>query len=299
MQSERTETGKWKAWCLAARPKTLWAAAVPVFIGGALALDAGPFHSLSFLAALLGALFIQIGTNLANDLFDFLKAADNEDRLGPLRVTQSGMVTPGQMKVATAITFTMAVLAGIYLVYRGGTPIVVIGLVSILLGLLYTGGPLPLGYIGLGDIFVLIFFGPVAVAGTYYVVTLDLNTTVLLAGIPPGMLSTAILTVNNLRDVETDRKCGKKTLAVRWGRTFARYEYMLLTVGSIVFPLLILLIDNGHPWVILSLLTLIFVLPSIRKVMGGLSGPALNDILESTGRTLAIFGILFSIGWLL
>jgi 1,4-dihydroxy-2-naphthoate octaprenyltransferase len=291
--------GNLKVWCLAARPKTLWAGFVPVIIGGALAYDSGNFHSLAFVAAALGALLIQIGTNFANDLFDFLKAADSDERLGPLRATQAGLVTPAQMKIATAATFTLAIIIGVYLVLRGGTPVVIIGLVSITLGLLYTGGPIPLGYLGLGDIFVLIFFGPVAVAGTYYVVTLDINPTVLVAGLPPGMISTAILTVNNIRDIDTDRRCGKRTLAVRYGLSFARYEYLLMTAGGIIFPLFIFLADKSHPGIILSLLTLIVAFPSIRKVMTGLSGYALNDILESTGQILALFGVLFSIGWLI
>jgi 1,4-dihydroxy-2-naphthoate octaprenyltransferase len=289
----------WRVWWLAARPKTLWAAAVPVVIGGALAVDTGMFHVPAFLAALTAALFIQIGTNFANDLYDCLHRADDEDRLGPERATQSRWVTPGRMKAATAIVFTLAFLLGIYLVSRGGIPIVMIGLLSILLGILYTGGPVPLGYLGLGDLLVLIFFGPVAVGGTYYVVTLDIDATVLLIGLSPGMISTAILAVNNLRDIETDRKSGKRTLAVRFGRSFARFEYLLMMGGGIFLPLTLPIADDAHPWASIALFTIVAAIPPIRTVMSGASGSILNEVLASTGRVLGIFGLLFSIGWLL
>jgi len=299
MDNAQARMTSWRVWWLAARPKTLWAAAVPVVIGGALAYDTEHFHAIAFLAALLGALFIQIGTNFANDLFDYVNAADSGGRLGPPRAVQSGWVTPGQMKRATFIAFALAAAAGVYLVLRGGFPIVVIGLVSILLGVFYTGGPRPLGYLGLGDLFVLIFFGPVAVAGTFYVTTLGIDSTAILAGLSPGMLSTAILTVNNLRDIESDAKSGKRTLAVRYGDRFARNEYLLMMAGGILLPIVVCALDKNHSWALLSLLTLLYAYPSIRKVMGGLSGPALNDILASTGRTLALFGALFSVGWIL
>ncbi len=289
--------GKLTVWLLASRPKTLPAGLVPVFIGGALAFDTGVFHVPSFAVALVGALLIQIGTNFANDLCDFLKDVDDEERIGPLRVTQAGLVTPRQMKVATALVFLLAVLVGSYLVMRGGLPVVVIGVASILCGIFYTAGPRPLGYLGLGDVFVLLFFGPMAVGGTYYVVTLDINAVVLIAGLPPGMLSTAILAVNNLRDLDTDARTGKRTLAVRLGRRFARGEYIFLLVGAALLPALLGL-GGGHPLAALTLLILVPAVPTMRKVLRESSGPVLNGALAETGRLMILFGVFFTIGWL-
>jgi len=203
--------GKIKTWVLAGRPKTLPAALVPVIMGTAMAYGDGVYHIPAALAALLGALLIQIGTNFVNDYADFKKGTDNGERIGPLRVTQAGLVTPTQMKFAIALVFFLTVLAGLYLVYRGGWPVVIIGVLSIVSGALYTAGPYPLGYLGLGDIFVLIFFGPVALAGTYYVQALTINWIVILAGLAPGLLSVAILTVNNLRDIDGDKSREKNT----------------------------------------------------------------------------------------
>jgi 1,4-dihydroxy-2-naphthoate octaprenyltransferase len=295
---DRTPTA-WRVWWLAARPKTLWAAAVPVVIGGALAVGRAPFHAPAFFAALFGALMIQVGTNFANDLFDCLKEADRADRLGPARATQRGWVTPAAMRRATGIAFGLAFLAGLYLVARAGAPIAVIGILSILFGVLYTAGPLPLGYIGLGDPFVLVFFGPVAVGGTCYAVALDIDGTVIALGLAPGMLSTAILTVNNLRDIESDRASGKRTLAVRFGARFARAEYLLMTVGGILLPALLLLPASGHRPAAISAFALVAALPPIRAVLAGATGEALNEVLAATGRVLAVFGALLSIGWLL
>jgi len=299
VESEEHRPVGWRIWWLAARPKTLWAAAVPVGIGGALAVGRAPFHVPAFLAALAGALLIQVGTNFANDLFDALKESDRADRLGPARATQRGWVTPAAMKRATALAFGLAFLAGLYLVYRAGLPIAVIGLLSILFGVLYTGGPAPLGYLGLGDLLVLLFFGPVAVGGTCYAIALDVDATVLAIGLAPGMLSTAILTVNNLRDIEADRRSGKRTLAVRFGARFARTEYVLMTAGGILLPALIVLPTGAHRPAALSALALVAAPGPIRTVLSGESGPALNDVLASTGRVLAIFGVLLSGGWML
>ena len=207
---------------LAVRPKTLSAAVAPVMIGTTMAYAGGQGNAGAAFAALAGALLIQIGTNFANDYFDYLKGADNEERLGPLRVTQAGLVEPETMFRNFVLTFGLAALVGFYLVYRGGWPIVLIGLLSIASGILYTAGPWPLGYLGLGDIFVLIFFGPVAVCGTFYVQALEVTEIVFYAGLGPGLLATALLVVNNLRDEATDRKAGKRTLAVRFGPAFAR-----------------------------------------------------------------------------
>ena len=288
-----------RIWLLAARPKTLWAAVAPVVIGSSMAYEAAGFHWLSAAAALISALFIQIGTNLANDYFDFKKGADTENRLGPMRVTQAGLLTPEQVKAAAHIAFKIAFLIGIYLVVRGGWPIVIIGLLSILFGIIYTGGPSPLAYRGLGEIFVLIFFGPVAVGGTYYVQTLDINWTVIAAGFSPGLFSVAILTVNNLRDIESDKQAGKKTLAVRLGANYSKFQY----IGSILFapfiPLVIWFNTSLHPYILISTAVLFLALPAIKKVMTYQSGIELNKVLESTGQLLMVFSILFSIGWIL
>jgi len=254
-------------WVLAARPKTLAAAVAPVVIGCALAEADGGFHLLSALAALCGAVLIQIGTNFANDYFDYKKGSDTDDRLGPLRVTQAGLVKPSTMKAATALVFALAILIGVYLVWRGGWPIVTIGLLSILFGLLYTAGPYPLGYHGLGEVFVLVFFGPVATAGTYYVQTLDISLPALLIGLSPGLFSVAILTVNNLRDLENDRKAGKRTLAVRYGHRFAVAEYRWSIILACLLPLPIVLLLKQEPWAAVSCLTLLLAIPSLRTIL--------------------------------
>jgi len=270
----------------------------PVIIGCALAWKADAFHLWSALAALTGALLIQIGTNFANDYFDFKKGTDDEGRLGPMRATQAGLVSPQSMKHATMLVFALAMLVGIYLVWRGGWPIVTIGLLSILFGVLYTGGPYPLGYNGLGDIFVLIFFGPVAVGGTFYVQALDITAPVLIAGLAPGLFSVAILTVNNLRDLDSDRAAGKKTLAVRFGRKFTIAEYIDCVLLACVVPAVLYFWFDAGTWVLLSCATLLMAVPTISAVCTK-SGAILNDTLAATGRLLFVFSILFSIGWLL
>jgi len=287
-----------QTWLLAARPKTLPAAISPVIIGTALAYADDGFHLLSAIAAALGALLIQIGTNFANDYFDFQKGTDTSERLGPTRVTQAGLVAPSTVKRAMIIVFALAILVGVYLVWRGGWPIVVIGLLSVLFGVLYTGGPYPLGYHGWGDIFVLIFFGPVAVGGTYYVQTLDINYLVLFVGLAPGLLSVAILVVNNLRDLESDRMAGKRTLAVRFGRTFSigQYSVCVLVAGHI--PIMLAFSGRASWYVLISTVILFMAMPLFRRVRTG-SGEALNDALAATGRLLFVFSLLFSIGWIL
>jgi len=290
--------GKPQIWWLAARPKTLPAAATPVIIAGALAMTDGVFHLPSFLAALLGGLLIQIGTNYANDLFDFKKSVDTHERLGPMRVTQAGLVTVSEMRAATIIVFALAFCVGIYLVVRGGLPIVIVGITSILCGVLYTAGPYPLGYIGLGELFVLIFFGFVPVAGTYYVMALKINSQVLLIGLAPGLLSLAILAVNNLRDLNTDRASGKRTLAVRFGKRFAQIEYIVVVVAATLYPLLYYLIFRMHPFSMLAAVTLLLAIPLCKSVLTD-DGSVLNNTLAGTGRLLFLFGICFSTGLLL
>jgi len=291
-------TSRLGIWLMAARPRTLWAATAPVIMGTAMAKGDGSFHLLSALAALFGALMIQIGTNFANDYFDFSKGADSSDRTGPTRVTQSGLVSPDAIRRAIWIAFSLAFCAGIYLVTRGGIPIVIIGLLSILFGLLYTGGPFPLGYNGLGEFFVLIFFGPVAVGGTYFVQTLTITDTVIIAGLSPGLLSVAILSVNNLRDIDGDARAGKNTLAVRFGRTFAQYEYLLCTIVAILIPSIMVYLSGIEVNIFVTLAALLPAIPALIIVMRGGEGEALNRVLATTGRVLLFFAILFSIGWL-
>ncbi len=290
---------KLQIWLLAARPKTLPASLTPVIIAGALAISDHVFHLPSFVAALIGGLLIQIGTNYANDLFDFKKAVDTHERLGPLRVTQAGLVTETQMRAATVIVFALAFLVGLYLVSRGGLPIVIIGLTSILFGVLYTAGPYPLGYIGLGEIFVLVFFGFVPVAGTYYVMAIKVNWQVIATGLAPGLLSVAILVVNNLRDVDTDRATGKRTLAVRFGRRFAQAEYIVAIVLAMLYAPAHYLIFRTHPGAMLSCITILAAIPLIKVVQSESAGAALNETLAGTGRLLLLFGACFSVGWLL
>ncbi|OEU46621.1 MAG: 1,4-dihydroxy-2-naphthoate octaprenyltransferase [Desulfobacterales bacterium C00003060] len=290
---------KWQVWWLAARPKTLWAGIIPVIVGTVMAFEVDKFHMISFLATLTCSVLIQVGTNFANDVFDFQKGTDDETRKGPMRVTQAGLVTPHQMKIATTTVLGLAFLAGIYLVWRAGWPIMIIGLLSLLLAVLYTYGPFPLGYIGLGDILVLIFFGPVAVGGTYFIFAGHVNTAVLLAGFALGMIATAILVVNNLRDMETDKKSGKHTLAVRFGAGFARTEYLLMICGAMLVPITIYAIEGTHVWTNLAALYIFPAIPVTKKVLTCTNGQVLNDALAGTARLLAIFGALFSLGWLL
>ncbi|NIM15061.1 MAG: 1,4-dihydroxy-2-naphthoate polyprenyltransferase [Candidatus Aminicenantes bacterium] len=290
--------GGLKTWLLASRPKTLPAAVAPVIMGAAMAYGDGVHHFPSAIVALVCALLIQVNTNFVNDYADFKKGTDDPERIGPLRVTQAGLVTPQQMKRAIWLTVIITALLGLYLVYRGGWPIAVIGALSILSGILYTEGPYPLGYLGLGDVFVLIFFGPVAVGGTYYVQALTVNWVVILAGFAPGLLSVAILTVNNMRDIEGDKKTGKKTLAVRFGRGFAMKEYFYSVLAACLIPVVIYLVTDKYKLASLGGLTLFFTPGVLGVIFSKTDGPSLNKALAVTGRLLLIYGVLFSIGWI-
>src|ERR1700736_4330763 len=214
-----------RIWLMAARVRTLPAAIAPVLVGTSLAITDDVFHPLRFIAALIGAIFIQVGTNLSNDYSDARRGADTEDRLGPVRVTAGGLVPPKQVLVATYVSFGVAVLAGIYLIAVAGWQLLIVGAASILAGVLYTGGPRPYGYEGLGEAFVFLFFGIVAVAGSYFVQVKHLNWEAFALAVPVGLLAASILVVNNVRDVDTDRRAGKKTLAVRLGRERTRTLY--------------------------------------------------------------------------
>ncbi len=291
-------SGSVAVWLAAARPRTLAASVAPVLIGTAMAFGDGALHGPAALTAFVCAVLIQVATNLANDLFDFEKGADTESRLGPMRVTQAGLVSPGTMRRGIAAVLALTVMCGLYLVWRGGWPVLLIGLVSIAAGMLYTGGPRPLGYMGLGDLLVLVFFGPVAVAGTYYVQALTVTPAVIAAGLGPGLISVAMLAVNNLRDTEEDRRAGKKTLAVRFGRNFARAEYISAVVAACLLPLLLHLASDGHPWSLAGCLTLFAALPVFRRLLA-CEGAALNPVLARTAGLLVIYSALFSIGWVL
>jgi 1,4-dihydroxy-2-naphthoate octaprenyltransferase len=286
-----------QVWLLAARPRTLPVAVAPVLVGSALAIAEGSARALPAAAALLGALLLQIGANFANDLFDAEKGADGDDRLGPPRAMQLGLVDAKQMRVAIACTFAAAACVGGYLVFVGGWPIVAIGLASIAAGLAYTGGPFPFGYRGLGDIAVFVFFGPVAVAGTHYVQTLSLSPVALVASLPIGALATAILVVNNLRDIDTDARVGKRTLAVRIGRRATRIEYAVLLVFAYALVPDFWLLDIASAWVLLPLLTLPWALRLARSIGASSDGPTLNQALADTARLALVFSLLFAVGW--
>lgn len=286
-------------WLLAIRPKTLWASVAPVLIGTALAFGDGLGHLPSAAAALIGALLVQIGTNLANDYFDGKSGVDAPDRKGPVRVTQSGLIAPVAVKWGFILCFAAAALVATYLVARAGLPVLLIGIASVFSGLIYTAGPRPLSHLGLGDIFVLVFFGPVAVAGTYFVQSYEWNLAIVTAGIAPGLFSTAILAVNNLRDIDTDRRARKRTLAVRFGKTFARYEYLTCVIVACFMPVMVFLVTEARPMILLSSLSFFFLLPAINSVFTSEDGTALNQALARTSQGLLIYSILFSAGWCL
>jgi len=283
-----------RVWLLAARPATLPAAIVPVLVGTAAALHGGRELRVGpFLAALIASLLIQIGTNFANDLSDFLKGADTADRLGPMRVTQTGLVTPREVLVATCLTFGAAALIGLYLISIAGWPIPLIGVLCILAGILYTGGPWPYGYHSLGDLICFLFFGVLAVVGSAYVQTLSVSPLVLWASIPTGLLVTAILIVNNLRDIDTDRSVRKRTLAVLIGARNTRIEYFACVIGAFAVPLIVYLQGLSGPWFWLPWLSAPLAVWLLRYV-SRTSGRPLNKALKRTGQLHLAFGVLFA-----
>ncbi len=284
-----------KIWLMAARPQTLPAAIIPVLVGTAVAIAYDKFVLLPALAALIAASLIQIGTNFANDYFDFKKGADTDDRLGPTRVTQAGLISPEQVKRATTLTFAAAALVGLYLIFVGGWPILAIGIASILSGLAYTGGPYPLGYNGLGDVFVFIFFGIIAVCGTFYVQALTWSAPALIASIPVGLLATAILVVNNYRDLDTDIIAGKRTLATRIGRPATRAQYWIMILGAYLVPVLQAITGAANLWILLPLLSLPLAIARARSISQK-TGRELNPLLAQTGQLLMVFGILYTFG---
>ncbi len=285
---------------MAARPRTLPAAIAPVLVGTAAAAQvSGDIRVGAFIAALLGSIFIQIGTNLANDYSDARRGADTADRLGPVRVTSSGLVAPRRVLVATWVAFAVAVAAGIYLATVAGFVILIVGVVSILAGVLYTGGPRPYGYEGLGELFVFLFFGLVAVNGSYYVQLERLDWLPFGLSLAVGFLATAILVVNNVRDLDTDRRAGKLTLAVRLGRSRTRNLYALLIAAPFVVVPATLLATGGPAWGLLMLLAAPLVRGPLSAVMTRTDGPSLNRALAGTGALLAAFSVLLSAGLLI
>jgi 1,4-dihydroxy-2-naphthoate octaprenyltransferase len=283
------------AWLLASRPKTLSAAAVPVLVGTACASTRGPVRWGPALAALLAALLLQIGANFANDVFDYEKGADTAARLGPTRAVQAGLLSARSMRLGMVLVFALSLALGLYLTAVAGPVILIIGCASIASAIAYTGGPYPLGYHGLGDVFVFLFFGLVAVCGTVLVELGHVPGLALLCALPVGALATAILVVNNLRDRETDERAGKRTLAVRFGRAFALTQYRSLLGLSYLTPVAIVLLRASGPLVLLPLASLPLAIKTTRAVAAA-EGRALNALLAATAKLLLVFGVLFALG---
>jgi 1,4-dihydroxy-2-naphthoate polyprenyltransferase len=290
------EIGRTRAWLLAARLKTLTAAVAPVLVGTGLAVHHDALEPWPATAALVGAILIQIGTNLANDYYDFVRGGDTAERVGPVRVTQAGMIQPEAVRRGMLIVLAAAMLPGAYLVAVAGWPIVWIGLASLACAVLYTGGPYPLAYHGLGDLFVFIFFGLVAVGGTYYVQGLSWPADALLAGAGLGALSTALLVVNNLRDIETDARAGKRTLAVRLGRRGTRVEYVLLLAVAAGVQVVGFLAFDWPPTVFLALIVAPLCFRPLQAVLSATDPRELIPALGATARVVALYGVLLALG---
>ena len=285
-----------RAWILATRPRTLTAASAPVVAGTGFAASDGVFAMGPAIAALVGALLIQIGTNLANDYYDFIKGGDTAERVGPIRVTQAGLLSPKAVWWGMALTLGAAFLTGVYLVAVGGWPVLVIGLLSLLFAVAYTGGPYPLSYHGLGDVAVFLFFGLAATATTYYVQALTWSPGALLAGVGMGAFSTAILVVNNLRDRETDGAAGKRTLAVRFGDRFTVGQYVVCLAVAAAVPVAGIASLAWSPWTLLALIGLAPCRPAFQRVRDYENRPALNPALGLTARGVAFYGAGLAVG---
>ena len=325
MSDAAASIGAGRAWWLAIRPKTLSATFAPVMVGTAVAYSAGAQHILTAIAALSAALLIQIGTNLSNDLFDFRRGADSGDRLGPTRAVQSGVLTPRAVGLGAVAAFVLAAVIGLYLVYVGGRPILLLGLAAIVSGIAYTAGPLPLAYVGLGDLFVMVFFGIAAVAGTFYVqveastialassLALQFMPIAIWLGVAVGALAVAILVVNNLRDIETDAAAGKRTLAVRMGARATRLYFTVLVIAAFAIPIGLALLpvlpehatlqgpslsaDSARPLMLLMVLGAApLAWAVIRRVSSGVSGRELNPILAQTARLQMVHAGLIALG---
>ncbi|MFZ1517482.1 MAG: 1,4-dihydroxy-2-naphthoate polyprenyltransferase [Ignavibacteriaceae bacterium] len=298
MSEEKINISKLQCWILASRPRTLPAALVPVMVGSALAIYHGIFFPHYSIIALLCSILIQIGTNFTNDLYDFLKGTDTEERKGPLRVLASGLISVKEMKWGIFLIFFTAFLLGLYLVYSVGLMILWIGIFSIIAGLAYTAGPFPLAYNGLGDLFVFIFFGIVGTVGTYYLHAQQFNFLAFLISLPVGALITNILIVNNYRDIEEDKSAGKNTLAVLLGKDFSRYEYIFFILISFFIPFLLHFKYDFNIWIFLPYITLPIAITLV-KMIYALTGTQLNKTLELSAKFSAIYGLLLSIGIIL
>ncbi|HEX8066378.1 MAG TPA: 1,4-dihydroxy-2-naphthoate polyprenyltransferase [Thermoleophilaceae bacterium] len=288
-----------RLWLVAARPRTLPAAVAPVLVGTALAGAEDVFRPLRFACALVGSVFIQVGTNLANDYSDARRGADTEDRLGPVRVTAGGLLPPRRVLVGTWVAFGIAVAAGAYLIAVAGWELLLVGVASIAAGVLYTGGPRPYGYEGLGELFVFLFFGVVAVVGSYFVQVEELRWEAFALSVPVGLLAAAILVVNNVRDADTDRRAGKRTLAVRLGRPRARRLYAAMLGLAFAAPVVVAAAGGLSWWLLLALLSAPLAPPLMRAVGTRTDGPSLNAALAGTGRLLAVYSLLLAAGVLL
>lgn len=298
IESSANEIGKIESWVLASRPKTLFAALVPVIVGTSLAVYDHKFIPSAAVVALLCSLLIQIGTNFVNDLYDYLAGSDKSERLGPQRVLASGLITVQEMKFAIYFTFILTFILGLYLVYLGGWLILLIGIISIFAGIAYTAGPFPLAYNGLGDIFVFLFFGFVGTVGTYYVQAGELTMLAFWSSVPVGAMITNILVVNNYRDIEEDKRAGKNTLAVKMGHRFTRAQYIVFMILSYVTPVIVYFTFKQSLWIFLPFLSV----PLSIKLVGmiyTLEGKELNKTLELTSKLSAIYGILFAVGILI
>ena len=291
----QTPKNKLSAWILAARPRTLPAAAAPVLVGIGLAVRELQFDAINAAAAFFIAILLQIGANLANDLFDHERGTDTPDRLGPARATAQGWLTPREMRSGIGVVFGLAALLGLMLYLDKGWPVLAIGLAAILAALAYTGGPFPYGYYALGDVFVFIFFGLAAVAGTYFVQAGGVSLTVWLASIPMGLLIVNILVVNNVRDIRTDRVAEKRTLAVLLGRRAMEIEYLLCLIGAYLVPLLMAFSGLLSYWILIVWITL----PqgwSLYRLLRKAEGPVLNLVLAYTAQLSLVYAALFAAG---
>jgi 1,4-dihydroxy-2-naphthoate octaprenyltransferase len=298
MTTSRNDFSQFRKWILAARPKTLPAASAPVIAASALAYCTGHLKVGPAIAALFGALFLQIGANLANDVYDFQKGVDTIERLGPLRVTQAGLLNPSQVKAGMWVIFGLAVLSGLYLFVFSGWPVLIIGILSISAALAYTAGPYPLGYHGLGELFVFVFFGLVAVNGTYYVQAGFINPLSILVSISIGLLAVCILVVNNLRDISSDRTTGKNTLAVRFGARWARIEYLIMIgVAFFLLPVAVL-VGSFTPWILIAWLAFPQAVGLV-KFVSSKEGRSLNKALAGTGSLELQFALYLSAGLIL
>lgn len=290
---------KWKVWWLAIRPHTLWAAVCPVMISSALAWEENQFSlSVAFLA-LVAVISLQAATNLTNDYYDHIRGTDNEERIGPLRVMQAGLVNSQEMRLAMMLCFGVSLLIGAYFSLSLGWGLFALTALSVLAGFMYTGGPFPLGYHGLGDLFAFVFFGPVAVAGTYFLQTAEVSPLAVFIGFAPGCFSVALITVNNLRDVHGDRNAGKKTLAVRMGPLFSRFEYTLSLLVAALIALTFVVFQGKLFFLLIPVVMLVLAAPALRTVWHPMiDGPAMNQTLARTGQLLLIYSLLLSLGWL-